>query len=175
MLEALSEGHWGKGLASWPSWHQTGGRTGPANGAAVPVLPTLQSVGWAWGLGGTQGRPARSTPSLWCSAPTGPVGPCGTDACGSPGPGLEQGERPCLVLQVQQPREGLAWPRGFTDKNPASRDKWGEGGSSPNMILTTIICSQFLGVKNVLQKKESCACSPSYKGEFTLLSAFPCF
>ena len=37
----------GKGLGSWPSWHQTGGRTGPANGRAVPLLPTLQSAGWA--------------------------------------------------------------------------------------------------------------------------------
>ena len=57
----------------------------------APVLPTLQSGGGGWYLGGTPGRPARSTPPLWCLAPTAPVGPRGTEACGAPGPGLEQG------------------------------------------------------------------------------------
>ena len=41
MLEALREGHCGEGLGILA----TGGRTGPANGGAVPHLPTLQSAG----------------------------------------------------------------------------------------------------------------------------------
>lgn len=119
-----------------PPGYQTGGRTGPANGAAVPVLPTLQACGQAWGLGGTQG------------GLPGPRLPCG----GQPPQGLQDPVGLTLWISRARPKQGeamsgpkvfsspgrLAWPRGSADKNPASEISGERGDPLLNMILTQL-------------------------------------
>lgn len=83
-------------------------------------------------MGETQGSPARSMPSLWCSAPTGPVGPRRTRPVDLQGQAWSKERGHVWSCKFSSPEKG--WPGVGVHRQEARLPEI--SGESGDLLLT---------------------------------------